>query len=145
MSILTSSFVPHFPSPLSVTTLVFHKYILTFLSFLVFKRKTYLCLRTQSFAFTAPWVVFFLIFMWLFSFLWFALIFHVTFLLRLFLNIPATVASLALQPLACPYLIFLIVLITNLHCFSHLLVQLSPLECKFHETMSAPPASKIVH
>ena len=46
MSILTSSFVPHFPSPLSVTTLVFHKYILTFLSFLVFKRKTYLCLRT---------------------------------------------------------------------------------------------------
>ena len=108
MSILTSQFVPHFTSPLSVTTLVFHKYILTFLFFLVFRRKTYLCLRTQSFAFTAPWVVFFLIFMWLFSSLWLALIFHVTFLLRLFLNIPATVASLALQPLACPpsYILF---------------------------------------
>lgn len=73
------------------------------LPYLSLGRKAYLCLRTLPFRF-------FCCLGNIFPDLWFGLIFYVTSLIRFFLIMPATVAFLALQPLALPYFIVFIAL-----------------------------------
>ena len=98
------------------------------------ERMAYLYLRTLSFAFSAAWETCSLVFMWVFSFL---VLSHFSCrILWLFLNISATVASLALQPLALFYFIFFITLITTLCWFLDLF---SATGMKLHDTISVCP------